>query len=64
MIRLAARIPRPLRHHALLWTALLVLVVLAPPRAPWREETPLTEHPGVAFAPPPAATAGMLERMQ
>lgn len=57
-VRLAARIPGPLKRRGALMLAALLLVVLVPLREGRTPPKPL------GFAPSPAATAGMVERMQ
>lgn len=58
MIRLARRLPHRLRRHGLVMAALLGLALAAPWPQRQHEARPL------ALAPPPAVTAGMIERMQ
>lgn len=55
MIRIAARIPRPLRRGSFACAAVLALAVLAP--WPQRPVKPIN------LGPPAPAAAGMLERM-
>lgn len=56
VMRVAARIPAPLKRGPLMMAAALAVVLLLPWRSP--------EPKPAAFGPAPAVTAGRLERMQ